>query len=99
MAPLFGVPFLACICCLAVSDTCLTCKQVGRTRCPKLLVLPLDAELRTNVALLVGHGLAGADLGRVIKLAPTVLSLSPKEITERLNAVRFLLGASIQARL
>ena len=74
-------------------------QAIGRARCPKLLVLPLDAELRTNVALLVGHGLVGADLGRVIKLAPTVLSLSPKEITERLDAVRFLLGASIQARL
>ena len=67
-------------------------------RCPKLMLLPLNTELRTNVALLVGSGLVGADLGRVISLAPKALSTRSSVLTQRLSCVREELGASMQAR-
>lgn len=68
-------------------------------RCPKLMVLPLKTELRTNVALLVGSGLVGADLGRVISLAPKALGTRSSALTQRLSYVREELGGTMQARL
>ena len=70
----------------------------SRARCPKLMMLPLKAELRTNVALLVGSGLVGADLGRVISLAPSALSTRSSVLMQRLSFVREELGGSMQAR-
>lgn len=69
-----------------------------RDRCPKLLMLPLNTQLRTNVALLVGSGLVGADLGRVISLAPKALSTRLSVLTQRLSYVREQLGGTMQAR-
>ena len=69
-----------------------------RGRCPKLLMLPLNTQLRTNVALLVGSGLVGADLGRVISLAPKALSTRLSVLTQRLAYVREQLGGTMQAR-
>ena len=69
-----------------------------RGRCPKLLMLPLNTQLRTNVALLVGSGLVGADLGRVISLAPKALSTRLSVLTQRLAYVREELGGTMQAR-
>ena len=69
-----------------------------RGRCPKLLMLPLNTQLRTNVALLVGSGLVGADLGRVIALAPKALSTRLGVLTQRLAYVREALGGTMQAR-
>lgn len=69
-----------------------------RGRCPKLLMLPLNTQLRTTVALLVGSGLVGADLGRVISLAPKALSTRLGVLTQRLSYVRGELGGTMQAR-
>ena len=69
-----------------------------RDRCPKLLMLPLNTQLRTNVALLVGSGLVGADLGRVISLAPKAISTRLSVLTQRLAYVREELGGTMQAR-
>ncbi len=77
-----------------------TCRltRPRRARCPKLLRLPLNKELRTNVALLVGSGLVGADLGRVVAVAPGALGRSPRALQHNLDLVRQTLGGSMQAR-
>jgi hypothetical protein len=62
------------------------------------LTLPLNKELRTNVALLVGSGLVGADLGRVVAVAPGALGRSPRALQHNLDLVRQTLGGSVQAR-